>query len=230
MTYGASEHYQGDRGKAYFASQNEMAEMEAAVTVWKFQPWIKPTDRVLDFGCAGGWILRELDCAERVGVELNPEAHPVCCQNSVTVYSWLDDVQESSFDVAISHHCLEHVPCPIDALRKLKGLLKERGRLILVVPIDDWRVEKDFTGKDIDHHLHTWTPRLLANTLTEAGFVIEKAEVLTHALFPKWEKVYGKVPSLLFDWLTWMTSSIKKRRQIRVVVNKPPMNDEGDLW
>jgi hypothetical protein len=29
-----------------------MSEKEAAITVWKFEAWIKPADRVLDFGGA----------------------------------------------------------------------------------------------------------------------------------------------------------------------------------
>lgn len=136
MTYGASEHYQGERGQAYFASQNEMAEGEAAVTVWKFQPWIKPTDRVLDFGSAGEWIVRGLDCAERVGVELYPEPHPVCQENGVKVYSWLDDVQKNAFNVAISRHRLERVPYPIEAFQKpialLTSMLIRRRQLVVL--------------------------------------------------------------------------------------------------
>jgi len=220
MSYGASHHYQGERGQAYFASQNRMAEKEAAVTVWKFEAWIKPTDRVLDFGCAGGWILRNLDCAQRVGVELNPEAHPVCRRNGVKVYSWLDDVQESGFDVAISHHCMEHVPYPIEALKKLNSLLKEGGRLVLVVPLDDWRVEKDFTGTDLDHHLHTWTPRLMANTLVEAGFRVDRVSILTHALFPGWSGWGRIIPRPVFDALCRLTSALKNRRQLLALASK----------
>jgi|LakMenEpi03Aug12_release.lakeMendotaPanAssembly.Ray.scaffolds.fasta_scaffold445436_2 SAM-dependent methyltransferase len=220
MNYGASEHYQGERGQAYFASQNQMAEKEAAVTVWKFQPWIKPTDRVLDFGCAGGWILRNLDCAERVGVELNPEAHPVCRQNGVNVYSWLHEVEQSGFDVAISHHCLEHVPFPIEALKRLHSLLKDGGLMVLVVPIDDWRVEKDYTGEDIDHHLHTWTPRLMANTLVEAGFRVNRVDVLTHALFPGWSGWGRAIPRPVFDALCRVAATMKKRRQLLAIARK----------
>lgn len=220
MKYGASEHYQGERGQTYFSAQNLLAEQEAAVTIWKFQPSIKATDRVLDFGCAGGWILRNLDCAERVGVELNPEAHPFCRQNGVKVYSGLQEVEEAEFDVAISHHCLEHVPYPIEALKKLNSLLHDEGLLILVVPIDDWRVEHDYTGADVDHHLHTWTPRLIANTLVEAGFRVESAEILTHALFPGWQKLRRILPRPVFDALCRLMAIVKKRRQLRAIARK----------
>lgn len=217
MTYGASDHYTEEKGKAYFASQNRLAAGEAKVTMWKFQPWVKSTDRVLDFGCAGGWILRGLDCAERIGVELNPAAHPFCRDNGVKVYSSLEEVTERDFDVVISHHCLEHVPYPVEALRAMRSLLKTGGLLVLVVPIDDWRVEKDFTGTDIDHHLHTWTPRLMANTLVEAGFNVQQVGVLTHALFPGWQKVGESLPAPVFNALCCMASVLKKRRQLRAV-------------
>jgi SAM-dependent methyltransferase len=220
MEYGSSNHYLGDRGKAYFASQNSLAQKEATVTSWKFRPWVNPTDRVLDFGCAGGWILHNLDCAQRVGVELNPEAHSVCQQNGVKVYSWLHEVEESGIDVAISHHCLEHVPYPIEALKSLRGLLKEGGRLVLVVPLDDWRVEKDFTGQDRDHHLHTWTPRLLANTLVEAQFRVDRVDVLAHALFPGWSSWGLKLPQPIFDALCCITAIAKKRRQLFALATK----------
>lgn len=217
MKYGASDHYTEAKGEVYFASQNRLAAEEAKVTTWKFQPWVKSTDRVLDFGCAGGWILKNLDCAERVGVELNPAAHAFCRENGVKVYSSLDQVTERNFDVIISHHCLEHVPYPLEALRAIRGLLKDGGNLVLVVPIDDWRVEKDFTGTDIDHHLHTWTSRLMANTLREAGFAVRQVGVLTHALFPGWQKVTSVMPAPVFNKLCCLASVLKKRRQLQAV-------------
>jgi 2-polyprenyl-3-methyl-5-hydroxy-6-metoxy-1,4-benzoquinol methylase len=221
MKYGASDHYTEAKGEAYFAAQNRLAADEASVTTWKFRPWVKPTDRVLDFGCAGGWILKNLDCAERVGVELNPVAHAFCRENGVKVYSSLEQVTERDFDVIISHHCLEHVPYPLEALRAIRGLLKDGGNLVLIVPIDDWRVERDFTGSDIDHHLQTWTPRLMANTLIEAGFLVTRIDVLTHALFPQWTALAGVVPAPIFKCLCWLTSVVKKRRQLLALAEKP---------
>jgi SAM-dependent methyltransferase len=220
MKYGTSDHYIEAKGEAYFASQNRGAAHEALLTVWKFQPHVSPGDRVLDFGCAGGWILRALDCSERIGVEVNPAAHPACRQNGVKVYFSLEEVEESGFDVVISHHCLEHVPYPIEALKSLRGLLKEGGRLVLVVPLDDWRVEKDFTGQDRDHHLHTWTPRLLANTLVEAQFRVDRVDVLAHALFPGWSSWGLKLPQPIFDALCCITAIAKKRRQLFALATK----------
>ncbi len=220
MNYGASEHYQKGKGEEYLAYQSKSAP-GARLEARKFAPHIKSQDRVIDFGCGGGWILRELNCAERCGVELNEAAHAFCRQNGVTVFGSVAEVSGGQFDVAISNHCLEHVPNPVEALRGINDLLREGGRLILVVPVDDWRVQRDFSGTDIDHHLHTWTPRLLANTLVEAGFQVEQINVLTYAWFPGWDKAMKILPQSVFDALCWLTAVLKRRRQLVAVCTRP---------
>ena len=39
-----------------------------------FSDFIKETDKVLDFGCGGGYLLNELNCADKYGVDINPVA------------------------------------------------------------------------------------------------------------------------------------------------------------
>ncbi len=219
MNYGASDRYQNSKGAEYLAYQKNSAP-GAVLEARKFAPHIRPNDRVLDFGCGGGWILRHLDCAERVGVELNESAHVFCRQNGVDVHRTLDEVEATEFDVVISNHCMEHVPCPVEALRGLCARMGKGGTLVLVLPLDDWRVQKDFTGADIDHHLHTWTPRLLANTLVEAGFKVDRIDVLTYAWPPGWQKLMKLLPGPLFDAICWLMATVKKRRQLVALATK----------
>jgi len=220
MKYGASTHYQSEKGLDYLAYQSQFAA-GAVLKTRKFAPHISSQDRVLDFGCGGGWILRQLDCAERLGVELNEAAHMYCRENGIQVVRTLDEVDAREFDVAISNHCLEHVPCPVEALRCIHDQLRPGGRLVLALPLDDWRVQKDYTGADIDHHLHTWTPRLLANTLVEAGFKVDRIKVMTYAWFPSWRRALDLLPRWLFDGLCWGMAVTKKRRQLLAVAYKP---------
>lgn len=219
MKYGASDHYQSAKGRDYLAYQ-QMFAPGAILEARKFAAHIRRSDRVLDFGCGGGWVLRHLDCAERIGVELNEAAHDFCRENGVQVYRQIADVPVGELDVVISNHCLEHVPCPVEALRGLHSLLRGGGKLVLVVPLDDWRVQRDFTGRDIDHHLHTWTPRLLANTLSEAGFEIESVKVFSFAWPPGWPKLMKALPRFVFDTLCWLMAVVKKRRQLIAIARK----------
>jgi 2-polyprenyl-3-methyl-5-hydroxy-6-metoxy-1,4-benzoquinol methylase len=221
MNYGMSERYIGEKGKDYFSWQNQHAEIGGKVEAHKFAPFIKITDKVLDFGCGGGFTLASIDCAHKEGVDLNTNTHETAQKNGLVVHATTDEVTERNFDVIISNHCLEHVPYPIAALKSLRPLLRKDGKLILVLPLDDWRSgnNRHYKGEDINRHLHTWTPRLLANTLSEAGFKVENIHILTHEWIPKYYFFYGKIPMCLFDALCRVWSFLRCRRQLVAIAS-----------
>ena len=221
MDYGKSEFYQGKKGETYFSAQNQGGSAHGDMDSWKFAEWISEGDSVLDFGCGAGWMLKSLQAGHRTGVELNPAAIEACRGNGIEVFPDLSALPPGrTFSRIISHHCLEHIPYPIEALRSLRERLSDDGRMIIVVPIDDWRVQRDFTGCDKDHHLHTWTPRLLANTLAEAGFECERCDVLTNAWPWRWQMFHRVLPRWAFQWLCGLWAVAMKRRQLRVVARK----------
>lgn len=220
MQYGFSNKYSGSKGEEYFRYHNDFARRGGDLNKRKFEPYISRTDKVLDFGCGGGWILASLECSKKVGVEPNKSAQQLCRENGVEVYGAISDIPRQQFDVIISHHCLEHVPYPIQALRELRGCLSPSGKLVIVVPIDDWRVQRAVRSDDKDHHLHTWTSRLLNNTLIEAGYRAVEIQMLTHAWFRGWHKVHGLLPSSVFDGLCMIWSVIRHKRQLVAVATK----------
>jgi SAM-dependent methyltransferase len=181
-----------------------------------FARFLRPEDAVIDFGCGGGWLLKELNTKFKLGVEPNPAARAQCEANGVRAVADIKLVTEKA-DVVVSNHCLEHVPYPIEALRQIKDVLKPGGKLILVVPIDDWRAQKTFNPDNIDHHLHTWTPRLLGNTLTEGGFKVESIAILTSAWPPKYMALRRILPRPLFDFCCWLTAILRHRRQLLAI-------------
>jgi SAM-dependent methyltransferase len=217
MSHGLSKYYCGQSGQRYFDYHMAFAKYGGELNSRKFEGLVGPDDKVLDFGCGGGELLAALKGKIKVGVEPNTAAHQTCRSNGIEVCETLEEVQERDFDVIVSHHCLEHVPYPTQALRDLRAYLKHNGTLALVVPIDDWRAQRNWALDDVDHHLHTWTPRLLANTLKEAGYRPLQIKVLTHAWFRGWHLIYGRVPNLLFNCLCRISSIIKYKRQLVAV-------------
>ena len=162
MTETASGHYQGERGEAYFAYQNQGGLQRGRINARKFAPHVSPTDAVLDFGCGNGSLLYHLDCHHRIGVEINPSARIEAEALGIEVYAELRHVEAHSIDLAISNHALEHVLCPLDILKQLRTKLVNGGRIVLCLPIDDWRTEPEANVQDMNHHLYTWTPLALA--------------------------------------------------------------------
>jgi SAM-dependent methyltransferase len=217
--YGGSNHYLGTEGERYFAWQNSRANIGGRIEALKFRAHIKPSDCVLDFGCAAGFTLKNLQCARRLGVEINPAARRAAVETGIEVYATAAEVPDGVADVVISNHALEHVPYPVEALRQLRAKLKPAGELVLVLPLDDWRTQKVYDPADINHHLHTWTPQLLGNTMQEAGFDPRNIQirVFTHAWFPGSHSCFGKIPQGLFDGLCWIFATMIRRRQLIAV-------------
>lgn len=214
-TYGTSTHYDGDSGDRYFDWQDEHGALRGRINARKFCDYIQQRDVVLDFGCGGGHLLKALTCQSRVGVDVNPNALESARSLGIECFADIANVPDRTADVAISNHALEHVPYPIEALRQIRRALKPSGRLLLYVPIDDWRTQKAWDPQDINHHLNTWSPLLLGNTLDEAGFDVAGGtlSVVTHAWPPRWHKLYARSPAG-FDALATFWSVARRRRQI----------------
>jgi SAM-dependent methyltransferase len=220
--YGLSSHYLGDAGSHYFQCQSREGALNGEIEAHKFSRWVRPENCVLDFGCAGGYLLRALRCARRLGVEPNPHARECAIALGVECYETLHEVPEQLADVAITNHVLEHVPFPIEALRQLKARVKPGGLVLICLPMEDWRVWREYDPGDLNHHLHTWNLQSLGNTLVEAGFTFRPADIkiLTHAWPPRWHAtLYRVLPLPLFDALCHVSARILRRRQLFAVVS-----------
>ncbi|HYA23183.1 MAG TPA: class I SAM-dependent methyltransferase [Terriglobales bacterium] len=215
-------YYKGASGSKYFDWQNSSAAFTAHIEARKFHSYIKPSDAVLDFGCGGGHILRHISCTRRVGVDINPAARAAAIKAGLECYESIADVGDDSFNVVISHHALEHVEHPIAVLRALRRKLAPSGTLVLYLPMDDWRTQRVYDPDDVNHHLHTWTPQLLGNSLFEAGFLPHQfsIHIVGHALFPGVAAAYGKLPEPLVDKLCQVFAIVLRRRQLLAVAIK----------
>lgn len=172
-----SAHYIGERGKEYFSGRfDERQSFGRRYQSRYFVPHCSPDKVLLDYGCGDGTILRQLPAVRKFGVEVNP-----LCRNKIhqlnedlpcpiTVFESIETIDDDSVDVAISNHCMEHVPHPFTVLSELKRVLAPGRRLVLVTPFDDWRQKgkSSWTPGDKDNHLYTWNPMNLGNLLFEA--------------------------------------------------------------
>jgi SAM-dependent methyltransferase len=208
-------HYRGDAAAGYLAYQRGIGALGAELNRWKFEPHVGPGDAVVDFGCGTGGLLERLDAASKVGVEVSEPARREARARGLEVVASTSELGDATADVAISNHALEHVLAPLDELRELRRVLRPDGRLVLWLPIDDWRSQRR-TEPDPNHHLYAWTPLLLRNLLAEAGFDVVEARVVTHAWPPATARL-ARLPRPLFDLLARCWAVLRRRRQLTAV-------------
>jgi SAM-dependent methyltransferase len=166
----------------YFAWQRRIGEFGGRVNPFKFRDYIQPTDRVLEFGCGGGYLLANLKCQDRAGIEVNPSAIEVAKSNGILCYTNTEQVSDEWADVIISHSALEHVSRPLDELIALRRKLRRGGLIVFFVPCEaaDWL----YKSGDINQHLYTWSPMSLGNLFASAGFHVTRVDVIRHAWPP----------------------------------------------
>ncbi|MCL5432850.1 MAG: class I SAM-dependent methyltransferase [Patescibacteria group bacterium] len=213
----ANKHY----GKKYYLWQKKMGQLAADTDLWKFEKFINKNDKVLDFGCGGGYILEKLNCKKKYGVEINPVAIEEAKKRNIEIFTKIDDIPFAlRFDSIISHHALEHIEDPFIVLKTLKKYLKNKGKMIWVVPIDDWRIQKKYTEDDINQHYFTWTPLILGNLFARAGYKVKDIEIFTHVWIP-FSNIFLKIiPKPIYFFLCKIWSAITLNRQMRIIALK----------
>jgi len=223
MSTEVSERYLGEQGVAYGAArQPDPDDPGYLIDFQYFKPYLRPEQVVLDFGCGNGGILRQAQThvAKVEGVEVNPASREIARRAGAVVHESIEAIPPGSrYDVIFSNHVLEHVRDVCRTLEALRPLLAPGGRLLLKLPFDDANsaYQKTWSAADIDHHLYTWTPRVLANLLMETGYRVESCRLITAAWHPRlfWLSRLG-----LADLAFWALAVIKRRRQtFAVAVN-----------
>lgn len=208
-------HYRGDAAAEYLAYQGGIAVLGAELNRWKFEPHVGPGDALVDFGCGTGGLLARLDAGTKVGVEVSELARGEAEAAGLSVVASTSELDDASADVLISNHVLEHTLAPLDELRELRRVLRSTGKLVLWLPLDDWRTQRK-ACQDSNHHLYTWTPLLLCNLLEEAGFDVQEVRVVAHAWPPATARL-ARLPRRVFDVLAVIWSVLRRRRQVMAV-------------
>jgi SAM-dependent methyltransferase len=220
--YGAVDHYLGGKGETYFAWQSGSGDFGGRINSHKFSHLVRPEMTVLDFGCGGGFLLRNLVCARRLGVEINPVAREFAARQGIECFSTVDAIPDHVADIVLSDHALEHVPFPIRALQELRSKLRAGGLLSVCVPHDNYWHDRRYDPDNQNHHLHTWTCQTFGNTLVEAGYQIVAIANRTHAWPGRWTVAcYGRLPLNMFDMVCTVYGLLTGKGQQVIAVARP---------
>ena len=178
-------YYRGGRGSLGFSDYEALAAGRRRMFsrhLDRIERLMKP-GRVLDVGCATGDFLvvaRERGW-EPLGVDPSPAREQAMAAGLPIVGHTLQDaeVPPASIDLITFWDVLEHVPDPVDQLRRARELLKPEGLVAITVPNAGSALARVsgrrwFGYKTAGEHLQFFTAPTLQRTFAAASMAVER--------------------------------------------------------
>lgn len=176
----ATHNYVGAAGRQY---QGKRSIPDAALP-WiaklrakKLSPYIGSKDTVFEFGVGFGWNLAALKCGRKLGHDISAFLEPSVQEQQIEFVAVTSRLENSSVDVAICHHTLEHVLDPPSVLREIHRVLRPNGTLLLFTPYEKERRYRRYDSSEPNHHLYSWNMQTLGNLVEELGFKLSEGKL-----------------------------------------------------
>lgn len=194
IDFGGGEEYYD---KSYFEWQKEMGRFGAKIKKEIFLSHIKKDMVVVEFGSGGGFLLKELDVKERIGIEINDSARASALEIGIKSYKYTSELPDNYADIIISTSVLEHTENPLGELRELRKKLKDGGKIVFHVPNES--CETEYQKSEINNHLYTWNCLNIGNLFKAAGYFVYSVERVQEIWPSHFFKVSGETSKELFD-------------------------------
>ena len=143
--------------------------------------------KILDIGCSTGVLIEglyKLTSAEIFGIDVSDNAINACHKRGLINTRVMNgeklDFENSTFDIVIASDCLEHIKDDQKALKEWYRVLKNQGKLIIIVPafMALWS-EQD----NLSNHFRRYHRNELRLMLKKTGFKINRLSFWNNILF-----------------------------------------------
>jgi SAM-dependent methyltransferase len=207
------EWYHTKRHTTHFNDDYYNARAKIALT--KFFSGIDQNLKVLDYGCGLGQNIFYMPNA--VGYDISQFGVEFCNRKGIKATNDIEELADSSFDIVLSAHVLEHHPHPKTMLEEIHSKLKKGGQLILVLPYE--RHGKAQFELDLNQHLFTWNFQTINNLLMVSGFQIKQNKYIYGAGYNKLLPL-SKLNFGLYRMATNTLSKLTGIREMKIVAIK----------
>ena len=168
--------------------------------------------KVLDFGCGLGQNIF-LHKDRSVGYDVSKFAVDKCKEKGIEIK---EKFVKNEFDGVLCVHVLEHLKNPHDTLSKLHNLLKENGRLVIVLPYSlTNKPIKEFKS-DIARHYYNWNFNSMNELLNGVGFKI----ILNKFNYAYGYSIFYRFPFDIGNRLLQISGFLRNRKEMIIVAEK----------
>jgi 2-polyprenyl-3-methyl-5-hydroxy-6-metoxy-1,4-benzoquinol methylase len=213
---------------------------DPASTHSKIVSLVPPATRVLEFGCATGYmsqVLKDRLGCTVVGIEIDPGAAALAEAHTERVIvgdaekiDYAAELAGEEFDVVLFADVLEHLKEPADVLRRVRPFVAENGVVVASIPnIAHASVRLALLGGEFryrewglldDTHLRFFTRASIQDLFEESGYVV------THWLRQRLdvgetEIKVPEVPDAVREWLASDPEATTYQFVLRALVSDP---------
>ncbi len=158
---------------------------ERLIDYWKSKKFLGERTKLLDFGSGSGHILKSLKNRYReitiTSIEDSKPFQDHLLKYGFNIADSIDNV-EGKFDSILLIEVIEHVPDPLELLRKVKSKLNSDGKIFLTTPCGELRNgSRETNAYDEETHIHFFTEKSLKLACNLAGLkpiVLEDIEAM----------------------------------------------------
>lgn len=215
-------------------------QADAASTHGKIVSLVPPATRVLEFGCATGYmsevLKNRLGCTV-TGIEIAPEAAALAEEHCERVIvgdaekiDYAAELAGEEFDVFLFADVLEHLKEPGDVLRRIRPFIAENGVVLASIPnIAHGSVRLALLGGEFryrdrglldDTHLRFFTRASIEDMFEETGYVVTHW-VRQRLDVGETEISVPDVPDAVREWLASDPETTTYQFVLRAVVSEP---------
>jgi SAM-dependent methyltransferase len=222
----SASHYRGEQGRAYHEQKRGIPD---AAFSWvaqsradKIAQYIKATDTVFEYGVGWGWNLAGLNCARKIGFDVAEVVQEKVRERGIETVASVDLIADSSVDVVLCHHTLEHLLEPVAALRQMRRVLRADGKLVLFVPYERESKYTRFQRGEPNHHLYAWNCQTLGNLVEDCGFKVCESDVTMYGydrFAASWANRFG-LGAWGFCNIKRMVMPLKPIFEVRVIATR----------
>lgn len=215
IDFGGGEEYYDEN---YFEFQRPLGEFGAKIKIKMFAPYIKKDMTVIEFGSGGGYLLKEIEAKEKLGIEINDAARKEAVRQGINSVKTIEDVPDRYADIIISTSVLEHVEEPLRTIRKLKDKLRDGGKVVFHVPNES--CETEYIRSEINNHLYTWNCLNLGNLFKAAGYFVHSVERIQEVWPDHFYQISDEISEELFEDLCKMNGIANDANRCIIVAYK----------